>query len=313
MPNFLVTGATGLLGAPTIQELVGRGDRVVGFDILPNRDRLGEVAADVELVPGDVTDFRAVLEVVKRHRIERIIHFAAATADTVEPTKVMISNCVGTGNILEAARLFDLERVVWASSAGVYGSASDYEHGRPLTEDDLVGPFTVYRASKVTCEQMSVAYREQHNLDTIAVRPVLSYGVGRLGQGAGLLNDAIRKVALGRPARFPAMFGPPEAKWQPMYSKDMARTFVAAAMAPRPEHCIFNAAGDEIVSVRDTIAVIRSLVPDAEIALDTECDAESTVDLPLLDGSRARDELGMKPIYDIEAGFADMIEIFRSE
>jgi len=164
MARILVTGATGLIGAPVTRQLVELGHSIIAQDLFLNPGRLGAAADEVELVRGDVTDLVGLLSTLKRGKVERIVHLAGAVADTIVPMQVVMANCVGTTNVFEAARILDVERVCWASSSGVYGRSQEYGATGLLDEDQLVGPFTVYRASKVTCEQVSLAYRDQYGI-----------------------------------------------------------------------------------------------------------------------------------------------------
>jgi nucleoside-diphosphate-sugar epimerase len=252
--NVLVTGATGLIGGPITKRLVEMGHNVLAFDVAPNRTNLGEVADDVDVVQGDVADLAAVQNVMKGRHIDRVVHMAAllgAQGAGATTRQSVIVNCVGTANVFDAALEHGVERVCWASSAGVYGRRSQYKKGRLLNEEDLLGPFSVYRSTKVLCEQVSLSYR-QMGLDVIGIRPVISYGIGRLaGGGTSAINEAIRDMAVGRPAVFPAMLGGLEDTWQPMYNKDVAETFVAGTFVGRTEHAIFNPPANEIITLEE--------------------------------------------------------------
>ncbi|MGE3448775.1 MAG: NAD-dependent epimerase/dehydratase family protein [Microbacteriaceae bacterium] len=311
METIMVTGATGVIGAPATQELVRMGHRVVGFDLAPNRARLGPEGDDVDIVTGDIADADGLTKALRRHKVGRVLHTAAATGGVTDPLTIARANGIGTGAVFEAALRLGLARVCWTSSSGVYGRANQYPSDRLVDEDDLVGPFSVYRASKVLCEQMSITYRER-GLDTIGVRPVASFGLGRSGNGIGLLSDAVRDVALGKPAVFPSMFGPPSATWQPMYAADAAGTLVAGTLVERTEHGIFNAPVSEIYTVGDTMRVLADLAPGCELTMGPPVPKEAMVDSPLLDGSRAKKELGYLPRYTLRGAFEEMIERYRA-
>ncbi len=308
MTTVLVTGATGLLGSSTTIRLLEMGHRVVGYDLVPNLANLGPAAGEVEVITGDVAELSKLLNVMKRSRAERVIHLAGAVGGSRDPLGMVMTNVIGTANVFNAVLALDIERVCWASSAGVYGRRSQYQPGVLLTEDMLLSPFTVYRASKVTCEAMATEYRAS-GLKAIGIRPVMTFGIGRLeGAGTGELNAAVRDVTQGRPAVFPATLGRLVDKWQPMFNKDIAAVFIAGIFVDETEHWIFNPPLREIVTVQETIELLRELVPGADITFGVENPTQTISDLPLLDGSRAERELGITPQYDLRAAFAEMID-----
>jgi UDP-glucose 4-epimerase len=182
-----------------------------------------------------------------------------------------------------------------------------------VDEDVLLGPSSVYGATKVTCEQLSISYREQLDVDAIGIRIGACFGTGRLSpQGTGAFNRAVRDVALGSPAVFPATLGPLEREWQPMYDEDAASAFVAGTLVGPTEHGILNAPLGGSVTVAETMEALLEMVPSADLVFDSAAPPERGADFPLLDGTRARQELGVIPRYDLRAAVAEMIERFRS-
>src|SRR5215467_6398776 len=130
--KVLITGGMGVMGAETSRRFVQEGHRPVIFarhrDEWLIRDILDEV--DIEL--GDVLDMPRLLDVIKRHRITHIVHAAGfvGAVSAANPALSIQVNVMGTVNVLEAARAFDVKRVVYTSSKGVYGPALG-EYGAP--------------------------------------------------------------------------------------------------------------------------------------------------------------------------------------
>jgi nucleoside-diphosphate-sugar epimerase len=127
MACVLVTGGAGFLGAAVVRRLAGRGDRVIALDnfqagVPANLEGLG---CNVAVFGGDVTDLGGLLGLIRQHRVQRIIH-AAAIVSTLSslsaPSHVTRVNIEGTLNVLEAMRLFDVERAVHISSEETYGA-----------------------------------------------------------------------------------------------------------------------------------------------------------------------------------------------
>jgi nucleoside-diphosphate-sugar epimerase len=126
------------------------------------------------------------------------------------------------------------------------------------------------------------------------------------------LHVAIREAALGRSAVFPATFGRPDDTWQPMYSKDVAATFIAATFVEETQHAIFNPPVRQLLTIQESLEILQSLVPDVTVTFGTDTSANVTGDLPLLDSSRVEKELGVTQEYDLSTGLAEMIDHYRS-
>src|SRR2546421_54072 len=152
----LVTGAFGCIGSWVIRGLLADGERPVAFDLGDDPWRLRMIAGDdvasrVILVRGDIADRDALVGVVREHGIRRIVHLAAWQVPLCrqDPARGALVNVVGTANVFEAARAVagQVERIVYASSAGVFGPPGLYPPG-PLRDDAPPRPSTPYGAYK---------------------------------------------------------------------------------------------------------------------------------------------------------------------
>jgi len=289
MANVLVTGGTGLLGGPTVRKLLSLGHNVVAYDLTPNLDNLGDAQDHVEVVRGDIANLPSLMRVVKGKKIERVIHLAGFIKhqSIADPLGAVMANAAATSYLCELGVAFDLERIVWASTAGVYGRRDQYPDGARVTETDLVGPSSPYGATKVACEQIAQNYRDNQGLDVVGFRLAYVYGLGRLTGATGRFNDMLRRLALGESATFPALAGGPSSSWQPVFNEDMAEVFCEATFAPTTEHTIFNAPVDETLTVDESMATLRELVPGAQVELSPDAVGMGTV--PLMDGTRAQE------------------------
>ncbi|MEM4560193.1 MAG: NAD-dependent epimerase/dehydratase family protein, partial [Candidatus Caldarchaeum sp.] len=162
--RVLITGARGFIGRHLTEYLSSRGFEVVG--------------ADVSDGPGlrlDVTENDAVLKMFEDIHPEACVHLAAV-ADIAEslrnPYRCFSVNCVGTLNILEAARRLGLSRVVVFSSANYYGAPEKV----PVVETDPPAPRTVYDFSKVALEQAVWSYHRNHGVPAVVLRPWKAFG-----------------------------------------------------------------------------------------------------------------------------------------
>src|SRR5918999_5262631 len=205
----LVTGAFGCIGSWVVRSLVDRGDRPVVFDLRDDPWRMRmiagpEIATRVTIVRGDIADRDAVMRVVQEHDVDRIVHLAAWQIPLCrqDPAKGAAINVVGTANVFEGARASGgrVSRVIYASSAAVFGPPSFYPPG-PIKDDAPAHPATHYGVYKVANEETARIYWEEHRIPSMGFRPLSVYGPGR---DFGLTADptlAMKSAVLGRPFR----------------------------------------------------------------------------------------------------------------
>jgi UDP-glucose 4-epimerase len=177
LKNVLVTGGAGFIGSNLVR-LVQRetGARVVVLDDLSSgfRDNLDGLAVD--LIEGDVRDPAAVQAAVQG--CDTVFHLAASVGNTRSidhPIRDSEINAIGTLRILEAARHGGVTKVVYSSSAGIFGELKTL----PIREDHPVEPDTPYGASKLAGEKLCLAYAKLYPLECVCLRYFNVYGVNQ--------------------------------------------------------------------------------------------------------------------------------------
>src|SRR5262245_56999295 len=204
--KVLITGGMGVMGAETSRRFVAEGHRPVIYarhrDEWLVRDILDKV--DVEL--GDVTDLPRLLDVIKRHGITHIVHAAAfvGAVSQANPALSIQVNVMGTVNVLEAARLFGVKRVVYTSAKGVYGPVLG-EYGsptyKPMPEDLPKNPKRIYDSAKLMGEHLCIYYQGNMGVDTVVLRFASTYGPGKTARHGkmGVLSQIVEAPASGQP------------------------------------------------------------------------------------------------------------------
>lgn len=301
---ILVTGGTGFIGSYILRALIDKGERVIAYDLRPDFDLVSDIVGRIKVLYGDVLDMPNLLRAMKEHKTDRVVHLACMMMDAAEanPYRGMEVNIMGTNNVFEAARILDLKRVVWASSAAVYGPAREYGGTLvPVNEDSPVkiGTASVYGACKVLNEFASTFYSERYDLDFIGLRPTVVYGPGRTRGGTAFASKLIEFPARGKAVKIPYS-SDQEHDW--MYVKDTANAFVTACFAEKPKHKIFNVGG-ETRTIGDAVKYIKELVPDADITLGTA----NLGWVSRYDATRISQELGFKPQYSLKEGIKDFV------
>ena len=183
--KILVTGTAGFIGAALAQQLLARGDEVIGIDNLNDYydvqlkqarlDQLTPHAGFTDLRIG-LEDKNAVDQAFKTHQPQRVVNLAAQAGvrySLSNPQAYIDSNITGFLNILEACRHFGTEHLVYASSSSVYGANTKM----PFSERDNVDhPVSLYAATKKSNELMAHTYSHLFNIPTTGLRFFTVYG-----------------------------------------------------------------------------------------------------------------------------------------
>jgi len=227
----LVTGGAGFIGSHLVDALVERGDDVVAVDNLSTgrRENLATATANgAELVEGDITDPSIVAAEFERTRPEVVFHLAAqidVRRSVTDPVFDMNVNVGGTINLLEAARLMDSPRFVFASTGGaIYGEGQGLE--LPLDETATCRPDAPYGQSKFAAEGYASLFGRLFGLSTVALRLGNVYGPRQdpLGE-AGVVAIFCGALLEGRT---PKVFGDGDQTRDYVYVADIVEAMLAA-------------------------------------------------------------------------------------
>jgi len=166
--GILVTGGAGYIGSVLTEELMKEGHSVIVIDNL-SRGHREAVAAGAHLIPVDLGDAPALNNIFRRNKIEAVMHLAAYTSveqSMKEPGKYFQNNVVCGVNLLEAMLRHNIGRIVFSSTAAVYGEPEKV----PISEDSPLKPVNVYGDSKLTFERVLHWYAKAYGLEYIALR-----------------------------------------------------------------------------------------------------------------------------------------------
>jgi len=197
----LVTGGAGYIGSHTARHLREQGREVVVLDSL----ELGrsEAVAGLPLEVGDIADEALVAEVVRRHGVTEVVHFAAYkfVGESMEqPDKYWRNNVAGTIALIRALRGAGVERMVFSSSCSVYGNPERV----PVDERCAIRPESVYAESKAMVERILQWQSELSDFKGISLRYFNAAGahpdgdIGEVWDRAQNLIPLVMKAAMGR-------------------------------------------------------------------------------------------------------------------
>ena len=305
--SYFLTGALGCIGAWIVKALVERGDHPFAFDISNDRRRLEAImsAADLDRVTflhGDITSAAEVRQALDDSGAQRVIHLAGLQVpgcrqDPVAGARV---NVIGTLNVFEAARGLGLARLVYASSAAVFGLADE-----AVDESVAPAPLTHYGVFKQANEGNARVYFHECGLSSIGLRPFSVYGVGR---DAGLTSDptrAIKAALVGRP--FHIRFSGTS---DFIYVADAAAAFIACADGGPDGAHVFNLHG-ETQEVETVVRVIEQQLPGRARGLITIGGPPIPMP-PALDDSALRKVMPDLPRTSVREGVQETIARFAT-
>lgn len=302
--TYFITGAQGCIGSWIVKALAERGDTPVVFDRSDDARRLSAIMSPVDLervrfVVGDITDAGAVLAALKESSAKRVIHLAGLQVPTcqADPVAGAVVNVLGTLNVFEAARTLSAEKVVYASSAAVFGRSED---DVSVDETAACEPATHYGVFKRTNEGSARVYFLSHALSSIGLRPLTVYGVNR---DSGLTSDptkAMKAAVLGVPFHI-SFSGATDFQ----YVADTAAAFIACADASLTGAHVFNLHG-ETVEVKQIVKIINH---EAERELIT-LGGDPIPIAPELNDAAIRRALGDLPATPVEVGVRETMKRF---
>ena len=312
----LVTGS-GLVGSQIARLLVEAGDRPVLFDRAPELDALADVVDPrrLTLVQGDLLNPLDLVHVLRDEHITHIIHTAANPLLTVgaqrHPASAIQVNIMGTVNVLETARAFEIERVVFTSSAVLaHYLVGGEDRDDPLKEEASPRPSTFYATTKQAAENLGLCYARWFGVDFVAVRYAAVVGPWR-GRGGGggpsqTFRELVERSLAGQVAALPRR----RMEW--LYSKDAAAAALLALGAKGLKSRVFNIGSGRVVSAEDVAAAFSRIVPSARIRIDPPAAEVLAPEMHRpLDLTRARAELGYAPGYDLEGAINDYVAWYR--
>lgn len=231
--RVLVTGACGFIGLNVVEALLARGDTVVGLD----RNPPPQGFAPFPVVAGDVRDAALLKTIFREERPDAAIHAAALTPGRASERQRMAAavevNIAGTINVLDAAAQARCERVLFLSSAAVYGASA---HGKtPLDEaGTLPSPVSLYAVTKLAAERLALRYREIASLDLVAARLGAAFGPWEADTGVrDTLSPHFQLVQLARRQREAVL--PRESRLDWNYVRDAARAVAHLLASPSQE------------------------------------------------------------------------------
>jgi len=309
--TILITGGTGFVGANLVLHLAQRGHRVVAYDLAsppPLVERFwASVSERIAFEVGSVTDLDRLRDIASRHLPSAIIHAAAVT--TVNPvaeaelaSRVIEVNLMGTVQLLDLAREIGVRRMLYVSSAGVYG---DTNPQHVVREDGPLQLSDLYGIAKESSERICSRYAELFGLDVV---------IGRLGQPFGPMEretgfrtvlSPIFQMARAAFRKHTVRLPRPDYRCDWTYTADLAEAIALLLEVRRPGHQVYNLSNGQPRWLSEVAEHLSHLIPGARFEwtdnganIDPSCDPRRGP----MDITRLREDVGFEPAFTLEQG-----------
>ena len=236
--RVLVTGGAGFVGSNLVDKIVEEGANVTVLDDLftGRKENIGHFG-EIVFIEGSVTDHDLVARLVKDAEIVFNLAVRNIIVSTVSPLLDFQVNTGGTFNVLSAARNYGVERIVYTSSASVYGNPKYM----PINEDDPLRALNPYAASKLAGEMYCAAFYESYGVPVVSLRFSNVYGVNQspLNPYCGVISKFFDRLMHNQA---PYIHGDGEQTRDFTYVSDAVEAALLAALSPKGEGEIFNVA-----------------------------------------------------------------------
>jgi len=255
----LITGGAGFIGSHLTDALLAQGHAVRVLDDLSTgkRSNLPLDNPRVELIEGDVAD--AALVARAAQGCKAVVHLAAVAsvqASVDDPVRTHQSNFIGTLNVCEAMREACIKRVVFASSAAVYGNNGE---GEAISEDTPKAPLTPYASDKLSSEHYLDFYGRQHGLEPVIFRFFNIFGPRQDPSSpySGVISIFAERAEKGLPI---AVFGDGEQTRDFFYVGDVVKLLTQALDLPQVEPGAVNVGLNKTTSLNQLLAALAEVV-----------------------------------------------------
>ncbi|BAI60845.1 putative nucleotide sugar epimerase/dehydratase [Methanocella paludicola SANAE] len=310
--NILITGGAGFVGSHLCDKYTLNGDKVICLDNFMNgsltniRHLIGH--RNFKLINGDIRNFD-LLEKIMRD-VDVVFHLAAqihVDRSVVEPKLTYDINVIGTQNVLEAARMYDVQKVIHASTSEVYGS-TQYA---PMDEDHPLNAPHPYGASKIAADRLCFSYINTYGMNICIMRPFNLYGPRQKDTGyGGAISIFTKRVLNNMP---PIIFGDGEQTRDYTYVEDIVEAYdLILHHEGRMGQPMNFGTGNEIKILDLARLIIKMCGKEGQIKPVCVEPRPGEVVRLIADISRAKSVLGWKPHYSIEMGLGKYLDWYAN-
>jgi UDP-glucose 4-epimerase len=296
----LVTGGAGFIGSHLTRTLLQRNDRVRVLDDLSTGHIDNLYACDIDFDLGSVTSTKALASVAKGVNV--IYHLAASVGNSrslADPIGDAETNVIGTINVMEIARRYNIPRVVFSSSAGIFGQLETI----PISENHPCEPDSPYGCSKLYAEKMCLAYGRLYGIGVVCLRYFNVYGPNQRYDAYGnVIPIFARHLLRNEPL---TIYGNGSQTRDFVHVRDVVMANYRAAASR--ESGVYNIGSGRATSIVDLLGMMESK-SDTHATINTAPPRAGDVQDSVADIAAARMCLGYVPQVELADGIAEYME-----
>lgn len=309
-PAILVTGGAGFIGSHLVEYLLERGESVRVLDNFSSgREKNLQCLPKqlhLEVIKGDISDFHTVLAAMQG--IKYVFHQAGLVSVPLsiqQPQTSFRHNTIGTFNIFEAARLSGVLRIIFASSAAVYGENNDL----PLKEETACLPLSPYALEKHYAEQLANLYYRIYGLSSVGLRYFNVYGPRQSPQSSysGVISILVNRL-LNR--KRPSIYGDGEQTRDFIYVKDVVSANIHSLEVCGEGAYVFNVGSGKSISIKQLFKLLQRILK-TNIRPKYLPAREGDIHHSCADITQISQLLDWQPQWEIEAALKEYTSTFR--
>lgn len=304
--NILVTGGAGFIGSHLVRYLLQQGEAVTVLDNLSTGLRSHLPKDGFTFWNMDIRDI-SIREKIKEAHFDAVVHLAAQTmvdASIRNPYFDADENVLGTVNLLEAIRLAGISRIVFASTAAVYGNVA--EDHLPITEDFPLHPMSFYGLTKLVVERYLNLYHHLYGLNYVVLRFANAYGErqGDKGEG-GVISIFSKRATSGQTLN---IFGDGTQTRDFIYAGDIACA-IYRALKTDSVNTSYNISTNTEISLNDLVNILISM-KEVNVQVVHKDPRAGDISRSVLSNKKAREKIGWNPETNFESGLQRTIQYF---
>jgi len=310
--KILITGGAGFIGSHLCEKYTKEGNAVICLDNFMSGNVINirhlTKYRNFKLVEGDIRNFDLLEKIMPG--VDVIFHLAAqihVDRSVVEPKLTYEINVTGTQNVLEAARMYDVEKVLHASTSEVYGS-SEYH---PMDEKHPLNAPHPYGASKIAADRMCYAYIKTYGMDIPILRFFNIFGPRQKDVGYGGVISIFTRRVLSDIS--PTIYGDGLQTRDYTYIDDAVRAYDLVLKYDKPVAEPVNFGTGKEISILDLANMIIDLCDKKGKIKPVHVEPRpEEVKRLIADAAKAKKLFGWKPTYDFREGLKRFIEWYKN-
>ncbi|MFD3157161.1 NAD-dependent epimerase/dehydratase family protein [Haloimpatiens sp. FM7330] len=303
--NIIVTGGAGFIGSNIVDELVKMNHNVAIVDNL-STGKVENINVKAKFYKVDIRDTKKIIEIFNDFKPDVCIHHAAQIdiqTSIKNPKFDAVVNIIGTINILEACKINKVRKIIYASSASVYGNPEYL----PIDEKNKTNPISYYGISKLTSEYYVKVFSKFYGIKFTILRYANVYGIRQAFKGEGgviaiFLNKIIKK-------EIPVIYGDGEQTRDFIYVKDIVNANVAALTKGNNE--TINISTNNKISINELVKYMRN-ISKRNFNYIYKNKRDGDIMHSYIENEKAKKLLDWMPMYSIEEGLKATYEYYKN-